>query len=239
MVWKIFGLWSYSVSAENTPMWYPKYQIAVGILMHTFCPTIILLGLMARNLSETFAIAQVLATSMAGFKAWLCLRQPHLTQQLFQLLDELDSHHMQTKYEHVILRSNKIARQLTIFMGICYFCDATFFTANAYLQADKRALIYSMYVPFEYHESTFRYVAVLAYQTMMTYVVTILLLSTDMYSGSMYIVLAAHLKALEMRLQEIGNGNLDDANTKLSREQFQKNEMELMKCIQTHLLCIK
>lgn len=195
---------------------------------------------LAADLNEMLEVFLILPTGLGGVKAWLIIRDQRLMNELFQLMDELDSHVIGDKYRLVIKEAVRRVQKLAWILGVGYFCSASGLCLAAILSKD-RVLVWTFWLPFDYQQTKIVYIIVLTYQVIVSYFMGLILLAVDVYSGTMYIMLSAHLDVLGMRLKELGHSTTDfpvlsPANNPVL---LKANEKILGKCILTHILCLK
>lgn len=195
---------------------------------------------LAADLNEMLEVFLILPTGLGGVKAWLIIRDQRLMHELFQLMDELDSYVVGDKYRLVIKKAVKRVQLLARILGVGYFCSASALFLAALLSND-RVLIWTFWLPFDYQQTNMVYLIVLTYQMFVSYYMGFILLAVDVYSGTMYIMLSAHLDVLGMRLKELGHSTPEflmccPGNNSVL---LKVNEKKLGKCILTHNLCVK
>lgn len=196
---------------------------------------------LAADLNEMLEVFLILPTGLGGFKAWLIIRDQRLIHELLQIMDELDACVVVSdEYCLVIKHAIKRGKMMAWILGVGYCCSSSALTLAALLSND-RVLIWTFWLPFDYQQTKIVYQIVLTYQMFVSYYMVFIHLAVDAYSGTMYIMLSAHLDLLGMRLKRLGRSKTESSiywpanNAAL----LKANEDKFGKCILTHNLCIK
>lgn len=195
---------------------------------------------LAADLNEMLEVFLILPTGLGGVKAWLIIRDQRMMHELFHIMDALDSYVLSDNYRLVIKQAVKRVQLLAWILGVGYFCSASGLCLAAILSND-RVLVWTFWLPFDYQQSKIVYRMVLTYQVFVSYYMGFILLAVDVYSGTMYIMLSAHLDVLGMRLKDLGNSapkfliQCPVNNSVL----LKTSEKKLGNCIFAHILCLK
>lgn len=246
------GMWQW----DGPPTVYRIYGSVTTLLFYILYP----LGLFvqvffAANIYESIQIACIFFTSLCGFKLWLVMRQRRLIVQTFQILNDLDGQILTRQHYSTIVTGVDRAKLVNLF-GCFINGTATCWVYLVKLLENDRTLIWPFFVPFEYRENAMVFHVVLFYQFLGTVWVAFVHSSVDAIGGSMYSVLGAHMNVLEMRMSRLGvddDDDTDDVDDEISTKpkrlildkkrkielQKMQNYLELIKCVETHKLCLK
>lgn len=258
ILWKVCACWNWS----DRPVWYPLYALTIYALFYVIFP----LGMFAQfpfstTMFERIEITCIVFTCLSAIKLWLVMRKRPLIIEMFKLMDHLDEQ-IQTDEFHVIIMKAVRRSKLIIINGCVINCGASFVLyVTRTFGNEEKLLTWVSYIPFEYRNDEIIFQAVLLYQFVGSIIVSLVHATLDTIGGSYYAVLGAHLEVLALRMSRLGtnrdNNELITAadgnavvrnanwtrtfieNRKMEKLKKHQNCVELSRCVQLHLSCIR
>lgn len=238
IIWKICGMWNW----DGRPKWYPAYSTAIFILFYIAFP----LGMFVQLFFSTDVVQAIqtfmfLFTALCGLKLYIVMRQRPLIFRIFNLMDKLDSDISTDTYRATIKVGVQRA-QLMNFAGFFINNSCTILLYLSKLIANDRTLIWQFYFPFDHRQNSYIFHTVLFYQFLATVWNALVHSSIDALGGSMYTVIGSHLDVLGKRLANLGVDQnrmyfINAAQINQLKKNHIQNEIELIKCVETHKLC--
>lgn len=242
--WKLCGIWHWPLE----PKWYTVYSYLNMFIFHTlFVITLIVKLFNIDNVLGIIEILQILPSALAGLKCAILCYDKKLLLDMFQALRELDDqrrsadHHRMGIYGH---------RYFPLTIRIAYLMSCAWRSSIPIL-TDECILVWNSSWPFDYANSAAVYYAILFYQMVATYFLTLVATSTDIFSGTIYGMVAGHLRIVAKRMAAIGwQGRTKKwtTNDKVTGRKCANNakilwqrqcEAELQECLSYHLKCLK
>lgn len=232
-LWTIGGCW-YTTNPPDQILWKKLYSFIVISIGYILNPILMIASIyQVCDLSEMIEALLVMPSAIGGLKSWMLLRKRSSTERLMQLFDQMDAiNNVADKYDDIIGKAVRRVKWLTRILGLGYGWSVLFICATPLLTEERRALMWNMWLPFgDYMQSSFVvYVFVLLYQAIMTMLWFPVMVPSDLYASTMYIMLSAHLEVLVSRFLALGHGKL---------RHRPKVDTELSNCIKMHGMCLE
>lgn len=249
ILWKVCGWWDW----PERPVWYRAYGLSISLLFYILFP----LGMIVHLVTSTTGVSEAIQTmlfmftALCGIKIWIVMRQKPMIRSIFQMMETLDEQIANDEHRHVMANGIRRARVVNIILWVTYFVCLCLLYLDKMIE-NNGSLMWSSYVPFDYHRNKFKYHVVMIYQFLGTMYSALVHATVDSLGGSMYSVIGSHLDLLGKRLANLGVvettvAGADGLQTVRRKIIFQKEvkvaqrqcERELSECVKTHLLCVE
>lgn len=241
--WKLVGLWHWN----GQPRFYPYYTVVVSLLFCILFPLAMAMELIfADDISEIINIIMFLPTALGGLKAFLIIRKRPVILEMFDLLQELDEQQLRTEpYRNLVRLGIEHSRRFIRVLIVVYFTSGISDYISPLLKTE-RVLMWTAWYPFDTTARLAVYHSVLLYQFVATLYTATIIQSTDVFGGSIYCVVGAHLDVLGERIKGLGTKRTDLFNFSTQRmKRAEPNQLrleaetELKDCVRTHKLCVR
>lgn len=242
--WKLVGLWQW----DHHPRFYKLYILIVSILFYILFPFLMAVQLFyIEDLSELMDIIMILPTVLGGLKGLLIVQKRHMILEVFDILRQLDDQLTTDRYRDLVASAIKRSRRIIRTLIVWYFTTVISGYISPLLKPEME-LMWVSWFPFDTSARRDVYHLVLLYQFIATLYMATIIQSTDVFGGSIYCIVGAHLDVLGERITALGARSefsklsYDEHRRKYRKKQWmlmKRSESQLNDCIKTHLLCIK
>lgn len=242
IIWKVCGWWDW----PERPFWYTAYGLFVSLFFYILFPLGMIIELWSTtDVFEAIHTMLFLFSALCGIKIWIVMRQKPLIHRIFEMMNTLDLEINSEEYRETIGAGVSKARFLNVILCYIYYtCVCLLYMAK--LIDNDGQLMWSFYLPFNYHRNPYIFHAVMFYQFVGTMFSAIVHSSVDAVGGSMYMVVGTHLELLGKRLANLGVNQMAEgknmfrnAGGKELEKAKRQCEQELINCVSTHLLCVE
>lgn len=241
-VWKVCGIWHW----PEEPIWYTIYCWLVVCGIYIPFPLFITMELFfSKNIYEAADAFLYLPTALAGFKGMLVVYNRKVILEMFEFCDALDELQMSISEEYRQPMKKGIFRS-KFFSGmvICFYYSCLSLNLLKAIVSDDHSLMWASWWPMEYRQDNFGWYCAVFFQFVATTYMVTIFSTIDVFGGTIYSILAAHLDVIGQRLGRIGHSPEEQAfewfeNTSIARRYKVDNETELNKCVEAHHICTK